>query len=347
MTPSTDLALRLCTYCPKMCRFSCPVSEATGRESVTPWGKMSALARGAKSPGAEAALPYACTGCLRCQRYCAHGVDVPRALFPGREGALSRGDAPEGAREAVRAFGRREAALGGLLSGWPGGRVGFHPGCSALAAPHLAEDARVVLEKLAPGEIGAAAGGRPPCCGYPLYAAGAVAEFTAHAASVAARVKGPLVVLDPGCAFTLKVIYPRHGVALEAEVETLAELVARRLPSSPGAAARPRYHDACHLGRGLGVYEAPRRALAWAAGAPPLELPLSREDAPCSGGGGLLPETDPKTAALIARDAAALAAESAPDGAPLVTACPGAKKMLSGAGAEAVDFVTFIRRALE
>jgi Fe-S oxidoreductase len=347
MTPATDLALRLCTYCPKMCRFSCPVSEASGRETVTPWGKMSALKRGEESPGAEAALAYACTGCLRCQRYCAHGVDVPEALFPGREGALSRGEAPEGAKSAVRSFAQREAALAGLVSGWPAGPVGFHPGCGALAARHLAEDARAVLEKLAPGEVGAAAAGRPPCCGYPLYAAGALPEFRAHARSVAARLTGPLVVLDPGCAFTFKALYPRHGAALPAGVETLPELVARRLPAAPRAkAVRPRYHDACHLGRGLGVYEAPRRALAWAAGAPPAELALSGDDALCSGGGGLLPKTDPETAAQIARDAAALAAESA-EGGPIVTACPGARKMLAGAGAEAVDFVSFIRKALE
>ena len=47
-------ALELCEFCPKMCRFACPVSEATGREALTPWGKVSlaALATSELPPGA-------------------------------------------------------------------------------------------------------------------------------------------------------------------------------------------------------------------------------------------------------------------------------------------------------
>ena len=63
----TDLrrAQELCVFCPKMCRFSCPVSEATSREAFTPWGKVSLAALSGRSPDASAALAFgACTGCL-------------------------------------------------------------------------------------------------------------------------------------------------------------------------------------------------------------------------------------------------------------------------------------------
>ena len=92
-------AARLCEFCPKMCRFSCPVSEAARSETVTPWGKMTMLALTSASghPPAdpeEARALYACSGCLRCRDYCAHGNDVPAALYAGRAVAVRAGVAP-------------------------------------------------------------------------------------------------------------------------------------------------------------------------------------------------------------------------------------------------------------
>ncbi|MHB1846932.1 MAG: (Fe-S)-binding protein, partial [Deltaproteobacteria bacterium] len=56
--------LEHCAYCPKLCRFTCPVSEATGREALTPWGKMSVAflaERGARAPDAAlGASSFAC-----------------------------------------------------------------------------------------------------------------------------------------------------------------------------------------------------------------------------------------------------------------------------------------------
>ena len=37
-----EQAYTYCAYCPKLCRFSCPVSEATHTESHSTWGKMTA-----------------------------------------------------------------------------------------------------------------------------------------------------------------------------------------------------------------------------------------------------------------------------------------------------------------
>src|SRR5438067_1717306 len=56
-------AQELCEYCPKMCRFACPVSEAARREALTPWAKVSLAALSAREPDAAAALAFAgCTG---------------------------------------------------------------------------------------------------------------------------------------------------------------------------------------------------------------------------------------------------------------------------------------------
>src|SRR5207244_8309782 len=88
-------AQELCEFCPKMCRFSCPVSEATGREALTPWGKVSLAALTLGHPDESSALAFAgCTGCHRCAVYCAHDNDVPAILYAARATAVRAGVAP-------------------------------------------------------------------------------------------------------------------------------------------------------------------------------------------------------------------------------------------------------------
>jgi Fe-S oxidoreductase len=90
-------------------------------------------------------------------------------------------------------------------------------------------------------------------------------------------------------------------------VETFVELAAQRAtllaPKHAGAAldAPVRWHDPCQLGRGLGVYEAPRSVLARVLGRVPDEFLDAREKALCAGAGGLLPSTMPAVADDIAR----------------------------------------------
>ena len=38
-------ALELCTYCPKLCRHTCPVGNAERREAVIPQAKMATIRR--------------------------------------------------------------------------------------------------------------------------------------------------------------------------------------------------------------------------------------------------------------------------------------------------------------
>jgi glycolate oxidase iron-sulfur subunit len=78
-----------------MCRFACPVSEVSARETWTPWGKVSLATLAGRAPDASTALAFgACSGCLRCQTYCAHANDVPSILYAARAGAVRAGTAP-------------------------------------------------------------------------------------------------------------------------------------------------------------------------------------------------------------------------------------------------------------
>ena len=154
-----------------------------------------------------------------------------------------------------------------------------------------------------------------------------------------------LVVIDPGCAFTLKVVYPRVGVELTTQVRTVYEVLAERLEHASDKAPLPErvaYHDACHLGRGLGQYEEPRALLKRAV----RELREAHDncaEAGCSGGGGLLPRTMAETSVQIARrQAERLTSEDET----IVTACPTSRRMFERAGRKADDLLSVLRRWL-
>src|SRR5690606_12695360 len=101
-----------CAYCPKLCRFSCPVSTVQGRETTTPWGKMTSLHYVAEGSlpldDAYAATWWACTGCMRCRTFCDHGNEVARTLAAGRAEAVAHGVAPAAAYDIIQAHGERE-----------------------------------------------------------------------------------------------------------------------------------------------------------------------------------------------------------------------------------------------
>ena len=211
--------------------------------------------------------------------------------------------------------------------------------------PEVIDDARVVADAL--GAPFGMTRSSSLCCGYPLSAAGDSVAFTQNAQKVAALDAFPeWVVLDPGCAYTLKVLYPKHGVRLSTQVRTLVEVLAEHLPPANERQKLPEtvtYVDACHLGRGLGQYEEPRKLLR-AAVATLRESTENREEAGCSGGGGLLPRTNSDVAHRVAKE---WVEKAAPDGTVVVTACPTSKRMFERTGRASEDLMGLLRRWIE
>jgi Fe-S oxidoreductase len=206
-------AAELCEFCPKMCRFACPVSEATAREALTPWGKSSLAALTAarsRAPDASAALAFhGCTGCLRCTHYCTHANDVPTMLYAARAVAVRSGAGPVELRDLPTRMSERGCAQPGDLAktlsalraddevdeaaerakhppasaSLLGPLPILMPGCDALAAGgSVARDALRAARRLhAP--LRAAPDG-VLCCGLPLLQAGHPDAFAEHALKV-------------------------------------------------------------------------------------------------------------------------------------------------------------------
>ena len=91
-------ALRYCTYCPRLCRFACPVAHSEGRETVTPWGKMRLLYlldQGTVDVDQSVVEPlFHCISCGRCQTFCRHDISPASVLAKGRAQLVAAGFAP-------------------------------------------------------------------------------------------------------------------------------------------------------------------------------------------------------------------------------------------------------------
>ncbi|MGD0675634.1 MAG: (Fe-S)-binding protein [Polyangiaceae bacterium] len=327
-------ALEKCVFCPKLCRSACPVSNAEPRETLTPWGKMSGawlMAHGdVPANGSHSAPAWACTGCFACQETCEHSNPVAAVLFDARDAVTRRGAAP---LEATRSLARfdvhlertRRAAQRVVAnrSTVRNSHIALLVGCAYLrGAKREAADAVAAVD----GLLGKPARVVEGCCGLPLRLAGDRLAFERHAARFAKSFDDDerILVVDPGCAVALKRLYRTEfgldvGTRVEVFVEVVAREIERLVPNGFPPETAVRWHDPCQLGRGLGIYEAPRKVLERILRRPPEELDDAREVSRCSGAGGLLPTTMPKLARDIAKER--LAAHARAGGGRVVTAC--------------------------
>jgi Fe-S oxidoreductase len=136
-------------------------------------------------------------------------------------------------------------------------------------------------------------GSKESCCGESIRKAGDEESFKRLAkenikAFIDSGVK-TILVSSPHCYHTFKNEYPEFMVNFEVLYisEYLLQLVREgRLAFSKGCEKRVTYHDPCYLGRHNGIYEAPRELLKKLSGVELVEMPETREDSLCCGGGG-------------------------------------------------------------
>ncbi|MBK7582431.1 MAG: (Fe-S)-binding protein [Myxococcales bacterium] len=339
-------ALETCGYCPKLCRAACPVSEAEPRDSLTPWGKMSLAwfaARGDVEPDAELALTaWACTGCFSCREQCDHKNEVAHTLGHARAEYRALGLAPAASEAVLAGFEQTRKQTSAALESLrkePGvnetNETALLLGCEyTRELPAEARSAVAVAVRLF-GGVRLVDG----CCGLPLLLAGDPGGYRANVERLRASVAGAprFVVLDPTCALALSELGPK----------TLVELAGARLGAFnqvPRLARTPvRYQDPCKLGRGLGIYDAPRQLLARALGRSADEFARNREDSLCSGGGGLLPETMPEVASRITERR--LSEHRELGGGLVVTACASGLKRFRNQGVDAVDLMSVLEES--
>jgi heterodisulfide reductase subunit D len=280
--------------------------------------------------------------------------ELPRIIELSRERVVAEHRAPRGTLELDKntseffnVYGEphneRFAKLQSILKKSSStAEIAYFVGCTtAYRHPEIALATHSVLARLGIDFTLLTGGQDEVCCGSPLIRAG----FTESAKSLAtqnvsaikdSRVKIVLTTC-PGCARALKLDYPQLGVHLPKKVKVLhitEFLVKHRKQLAPLMKSPFRtkqttspltmtYHDPCHLGRELGIYEPPRQLLKLIPGSNIMEFTHNREYADCCGGGGALPKTFPDLAEEITRKR--LANTPSTSNSYLVSACPNCK----------------------
>jgi Fe-S oxidoreductase len=319
------------------CREECPVYRVRGLETYSCRGKMlvaRGLIEGTLEPSEEIArMADECLLCGYCAARCAvQNVEILTAL---REALAEEGfRAPKHEENS-----RQILDMGALFArNTPIQREGTVPlylGCLYQSKPAEVNAVISVLQK---------AGFDPQideevCCGYIVEATGGAEQFAeaqARFREVYGKHEGEeILTLCPTCTVTLR---DRYGLKVKLAIVAVAERL-NQLTLRP-IALKATYHDPCHLGRMLGVFDEPREIIR-ALGIELVEMEHNREFSTCCGGGGGVTAVSPRLSAEIAknrvRDALTVGAET------IITVCPTCvPTLLRGAGRLANEVDTFV-----
>jgi Fe-S oxidoreductase len=347
--------LEYCSFCPRLCRFECPVAIVEHNETYTPTSKMMLAyisELGHIDQDAVKDAFYMCVDCKHCITPCIHKIDVPKVLISARAKVYEAGLASENVKKFatfIESVGHpyshilednlndvlfelkdiKKPTLEDENRNIQKERVLYFPGCTALRFnKELVKDTAILLNKLG---IYADTMDKPLCCGYPGYAAGNIDWFIKTATKLSQTINKYDIIIStcPTCISTFKNIYHRYGIDIKAKAVHLLEYIYPAiLPviSKMGKEHRSvAYHDPCHLGRHLNVYDIPRQIIDQLYDKR-IEFQWSKEDANCCGGGGDLPLTHPKTSEKIAMKRMQEFKDTGAD--ILLTACPSCVRWL-------------------
>ncbi|MBA2662676.1 MAG: (Fe-S)-binding protein [Bradymonadaceae bacterium] len=360
-----DRMTAYCTYCPKMCRFSCPTAQAENRETVTPWALMrlfELVKDDAVQPSEEVAEAFHhCTGCLRCQNWCRHDNDVPQSMWEARAWMAELGHVPKALEGLVEQFKADGSALGsfpelGSLEDVfdPRSSVAFMPDCETRRHyPELVLRAGRLLALFngAPVRLITRLGdGASGCCGSPLLSAGFKDAYRAHREKLEAELGDvDLVITDCASMASLHRTDTSWGWKSRLEVVHLIEFLAKNIdyaaPVHEVDTSGLMIHDSCYIGRQLELYE-PYRVLARALGAEdPGEFQFNRAEASCCGAGGNYHQVVPAASEQCAKDI--LEQMELEGGKGLICGSPNCKRAFQRVGAEAIDILELACKAYD
>lgn len=134
------------------------------------------------------------------------------------------------------------------------------------------------------------------CCGSPVYMTGQtekakeIADYNVNTFKKEGIEK--IITSCAGCYRTLKETYPKklgleHGIEVLHLPEFLLEKINNgELTFNNSINIKITYHDPCHIGRHMGIYEQPREVLTKIPGIKLIEMTRNRQNAWCCGSGG-------------------------------------------------------------
>ncbi len=287
---------------------------------------------------------YLCTTCRYCYVKCPAGLEVDRIIEVARYELTKITIAPPEAHKIISSkidnynnpFGepqfdrikwlQRESAMKlpekAKVLYWVGCMASYRVQDTAITTTKILRHANVDFTIL---------GTEEGCCGSVLLRTGqrnpVVNKYARiNVEKISAKGVETLVTSCAGCFRTFSKDYPEIVGDLPFEVLHVSHYIERlikdrRIEFKEGLPMRVTFHDPCHLGRHVGVYDAPRNVIKAIPGVELVEMVNTREEARCCGAGGGLRSAFRELSITIA--AHRLKADALPIGAKvLVTPCP-------------------------
>ena len=170
------------------------------------------------------------------------------------------------------------------------------------------------------------------CCGSIALRIGdeqSLQEFIQHNINIFKEMGAEVVFTAcAGCYRTWKKDYPELiGEELPFQVKHITEILIELLNNKKipfkvqkGESRKVTYHDPCHLGRHMDLYEIPRKVISKIPGIELVEMKRNRKNAWCCGAGGGVKSQFPELAKEISKERIKEAIESGAD--VLTTSCP-------------------------
>ena len=273
-----------------------------------------------------------CLMCGRCEMACPVGINLNTLRLNSRV-----------RRRNIRHEGRYHY-LQGVDRSSGEGRVGYFAGCMTSLTPATQRSMERIFSA-AGVDVWYADKDGGVCCGRPLMLSGEIDAAKKMVDSNRALMrKHKIETLVTSCPICLKVFkeeYNLEGVEVLHHSEYIYRLIASGAISVKGDSATYTYHDPCELGRGCGIYDAPRRVIG--AVGTLVEAAHNRRNALCCGGSLANTVIDDSQQQRIAQRMTAELESTGCD--TIVTACPLCNKTIARATTrQTVDIAEIIAK---
>ncbi len=330
-----------CTRCGSCINY-CPVYSVTLWEHYSPRGRI-ILSQLFELDDVVKKSLFTCLTCGYCEKVCSSGVKFTEEIERVRESLVSEGYFVEKHVELLKKIEVYGNPYGEESKNFElkEAEVVYFPGCTALYKEREIYEATIrVLDSLRVDYYVES----KHCCGSTAIRVGlgrdvALKGFQNLKRSVEETGASIIVTSCPGCYRTIKKDYRKFG-SIGAEVKHITEFLSDRIDrvSVSRKDVRISYHDPCHLGRHMGVYDEPR-VLIESVGTL-VELERIREESFCCGGGGGVRAGFKDLSMMVREQRLAEVREKNPD--VLVTACPFCYRNLKRSEVEVKDITVLL-----